>query len=274
MFDLKERIANAIWPWGVAKPEEMLVALEDSRRIGYKSFESVKQAIYCYDFDVSRFREVCESYGVLPVSFYFHMSDDWKADCASLPRELEFVRAMGIRYCALQARYDPNPKLDLERTKAATEEIREYARIASAAGLTLCLHPHIFTECMFEPQIDYMMQHLTEDEISMQPDTAHLLAAGCDPVAVIRRYAKRVGAMHLKDFDPNAVMETRTQDSISVEVYKCFTELGTGAVDFRSVFDILKDAGFDGYLINELDTSHYTNAISSEMNYKFVLENW
>lgn len=273
-MDPRQKVANAIWPWGVETPDQMRLALKESAAIGYKLFESVKQAIYCYDFDVEHFKADCDEFDVHPCSFYFHMSGDWKQDCATLEKELNFVRRIGVDYCALQAAHNPTAKMDLERTKAATEEIREYARIAKASGLTFCLHPHIFTECMYEPEIDYMMQHLTADEISMQPDTAHLLAGGSDPATIIRRYADRVDQMHLKDFDPANAVETRAQEGMSVEVYKCFTELGTGSVDFRTVFDILKAADFNGFLINELDTTHYTNAISSEMNYKFVLENY
>ena len=273
-MDVRQKTACAIWPWGVTQPEQMVAALTEIQPIGYQAFESVKQAIYCYDFDAPRFQEVTDRFGIRAVSFYFHMSGDWKADCATLPKELRFVKQLGIETCCLQAASNNGVKPPVERIRAATEEIRAYARIAKDAGLTFCLHPHIFTECMYEDEIDYMMQHLAPDELAMAPDTAHLMAGGSDPVAVMERYKERIGFMHLKDFEPSAAMSTRAQEGMQVEVYKCFAELGAGVIDFAKVFAILKSVDFNGYLCNELDTAPVSNAASAAVNYRFVTERY
>ena len=63
-------------------------------------------------------------------------------------------------------------------------------------------------------------------------------AGGGDPAALIRRYVDRVAHVHLKDvaLDP-------------VE----FLPLGQGSLDFRDILSAVREAGYDSWLIVELD---------------------
>ena len=54
----KTRITAAIWPWGTETREQMEQAAKDVTEIGYRSFESVKAAIYAYNLDLKAYKEV------------------------------------------------------------------------------------------------------------------------------------------------------------------------------------------------------------------------
>ena len=83
-------------------------------------------------------------------------------------------------------------------------------------------------------------------------DTAHLAAAEGDPVGVVRRYADRLVAVHLKDWlvtNPEAGLDNWPQRGH-------FCELGAGNIglDNAAVMHALTEAGYDGWVFVEQDT--------------------
>ena len=79
------------------------------------------------------------------------------------------------------------------------------------------------------------------DLISLAPDTAHIAAAGADPVAMIRKYANRVKFIHLKDYKlGDSVTSSGWVDS-GVPIMTCFHELGEDV--FHADVFVLQAAG-------------------------------
>ena len=121
---------------------------------------------------------------------------------------------------------------DYANLAAALDQVCE---IAEAQGLVACYHPHLTTIVESPDELDRLMP-LTR--IAFCPDTGHLAAGGGDPAAIIRRYADRLQHVHLKDvrLDP---LE--------------FLPLGQGSVDFADVLAAVRESGYDGWLMVELD---------------------
>lgn len=271
------RIAYAIWPWGTAEREQMERASKEITEIGFTSFESVKKAIYAYDMNVKAYKEVLDRFNLKPISFYFHLlrREVEKEVFSNLEKELEFVAELGVKRVCLQGtggrpdRQNPNemlqPDMDYE---LAT--VSKFAEVAKQFGITPCLHPHHNTYVMFEREIDYILQNTDPKDIMFAPDTAHIVAADADPVSVISKYADRVGYIHLKDFAAGADVGSMGFSREDVEVYRNFSELGKGSVDFPAVLKILKDANFDGYYCIELDRAPSSNAESCRNNLNYL----
>jgi inosose dehydratase len=79
---------------------------------------------------------------------------------------------------------------------------------------------------------------MSRTRIGFCPDTAHLAAGGGDPAALIRRYPDRIRHVHLKDLRPKPF---------------AFLPLGAGVLDFPDILRALREAGYDSWLIVELD---------------------
>ena len=122
---------------------------------------------------------------------------------------------------------------DYDRLGVALDRVCE---IAEARGLHACYHPHLTTIVESPEQIDLLMER---SRIGFCPDTAHLMAGGGDPAALIRRYPDRVRHVHLKDF---------------VSEPFGFHPLGHGNVDFADVISAIKEVGFDRWVMVELDS--------------------
>lgn len=268
------KFAYAIWPWGTESREEMEQAAKDVTAAGFCCFESVKAAIYAYDMDLDAYNEVLKRNNLKPVSFYFHLpqKEDETAFFSNLENELDFVAKVGVKVLSLQAPLGHTDKDHFEEEMAyELNKVMRFADTARKFGIKTCLHPHHNTRVMMEDEIDYMMQNTSAKELAFAPDTAHLIAGECDPLTVIQKYADRVGFTHLKDFTLGADVGSVGLASAGMEVYTNFAELGTGSVDFKGVFKILENAGYQGYHCVELDTPPSSNAESAMNNYHYLL---
>lgn len=270
------RITAAIWPWGTETREQMEKAAKEVTEIGYKSFESVRSSLYAFDWDLKAYKEVLERYDLKPVSFYFHLPKygEEAERFENLDKELEFIAELGVKRICLQATlYRPK---EMEKEAALDFELRlveKFARKTREFDIMSNIHPHHNTWVMYEYEIDNILQNLDSKIIQFAPDTAHLTAGLCDPVEVIERYADRVNFTHFKDIKGTQVNSDGLAKA-GMEVYSNFCELGTGNVDFRKVFDILKAHNYDGPLCEELDKAPVSNKESAANNYRFILENY
>ena len=273
----KSRITAAIWPWGTSTREHMELAAAEVTAIGYQSFESVKAAIYAFDLDLAAYKEVLDRYGLKAVSFYFHIPAYGEEGglFETLDKELEFIAALGVDRICLQATggHPGYGKMDEGMLEFELKTVEKFALKTKSFGIMSNLHNHHNTWVMYENEIDNILRNLSSEIIEFAPDTAHLVAGLCDPVAVIRKYADRVNFIHLKDIAGTGVQSSGIA-AAGMEVYSNFRELGQGCVDFRAIFDILKAAGYQGPLCEELDTAPISNADSARNNYKFILENY
>ena len=269
------RITAAIWPWGTETRDQMVTASKEVSVIGYKSFESVKAAVYAYDLDLEAYKEVLKEYDLKPVSFYFHLPTDDESDAVfdNLDKELDFIANLGVERICLQGTSGRPDVMDNKNKDFELELVRKFALQTKKFGIKSNVHNHHNTWIMYEDEIDNIMQNLGNDIVSFAPDTAHLVAGNCDPVEMIERYLNRVNFIHLKDIK-GAYLESKGLSSAGMEVYSNFCELGQGCVNFRKVFDLLKSVGYDGPLCEELDIAPVSNAQSAKNNYDYILTNY
>jgi inosose dehydratase len=122
---------------------------------------------------------------------------------------------------------------DYDRLAQALDQVVD---LAEDAGLSATYHPHLTTIVESPTELERL---LPQTRIGFCPDTAHLAAGGGDPAALIRRYPDRVRHVHLKDvrLDPFA-----------------FLPLGQGELDFRDILRAVQEAGYDSWLLVELDS--------------------
>lgn len=271
------RITAAIWPWGTQTREQMELAAKEVSEIGYRSFESVKAAIYAFDLDLNAYKDVLDRYNLRPVSFYFHIpkheAELEEQFFSNIDKELEFIAALDVKRVCLQASSGRPEAMDEANLAFELSMIEKFAKKSAEFGIMANLHPHVNTWVMYKPEIDNILRNLDAKTIQFAPDTAHLTAADCDAVEVVREYVDRVNFTHFKDIKGLSA-DSDGWASAGMEVYSNFCELGTGIVDFRSIFDLLKAANYDGPLCEELDRAPVSNVQSARNNYNFLLNNY
>lgn len=124
--------------------------------------------------------------------------------------------------------------------------------IAERHGLEASYHPHLGTMAESPDEIERVF---TNSRIAFCPDTAHLAAGGGDPAALILALSDRIVHIHLKDL---------VREPIS------FRPLGEGDLDFDSILSAVREVGYDGWLVVELDSYDGDPKAAAEISKKFL----
>lgn len=267
----KAKFAYTVWQWGTGK-EQFIQALKDITEAGYEYFESVKAAINAFDHDAAAFLSLCKEYGAKPNGFYFHFNGEWNNDVEDVKKKLPFMAACDIYRMNVQGTRVVGRPATQEELNYNLKAINALAELAKKYNIIPCVHPHYNTAVMYEREVDFIMQNTDPELVAFGPDTAHLVAGNCDPIKVIKKYADRVKFTHLKDMTTDGIKAAGME--AGVEVYTNFRELGEGAIDFPSIFKILDDVGYDGFLTAELDKSRFGHKESAIISMKYLKANY
>ena len=127
--------------------------------------------------------------------------------------------------------------------------------IANSMGIKLVYHHHMGTVVQTAEEIDRMMDMTDPDKFALLYDTGHLAYCGQDYLAVLKKYAKRIAHVHLKDVRPEVVEKVKKEKLSFLQGVRAgaFTVPGDGCIDFAPVFDELDKSGYEGWMIVEAE---------------------
>ena len=135
------------------------------------------------------------------------------------------------------------------------EGLDRLGALAVSRGFRLCYHHHMGTVVQTAAETEYLMEHTTPGRVWLCYDTGHFTFAGEDPMAVLKKYADRVGHVHLKDMRLPVVKQARDEGWSFLQAVRngAFTVPGDGGVQFDEVFRVLAPSGYQGWLLVEAE---------------------
>ncbi|MBQ5951989.1 MAG: myo-inosose-2 dehydratase, partial [Lachnospiraceae bacterium] len=188
---------------------------------------------------------------------------------ADFIRELDFLAAVGAnRINVSEQSYSIQGKTDVPILTGGhkyvmndaewdrfCDGLNKLGRVARERGFKLCFHHHMGTVVQSSEETDRMMANTDPDYVFLCYDTGHFTFAGEDPLAMLKKYADRVGHVHLKDMRLPMVEKARKENWSFLTAVRngCFTVPGDGDVDFDPVFDVLAESGYEGWLLVEAE---------------------
>jgi inosose dehydratase len=200
------------------------------------------------------------------VSTYFTIKDMEQQTLSTFERQLEFIKAMGGTDIVVAefggavnplpvAVFSNRPIFDDQQWEALSKGMNRLGQMAKDAGMRLCYHHHMGTGVMMRPEVDRLMESTDPNLVNLLFDTGHLAFAGGDPLELAQAYGERIKHVHLKDVRADIAKTAREQhysfqDAIEAGV---FTVPGDGSIDFVPIFDVLAQAGFEGWLVVEAE---------------------
>lgn len=215
-------------------------ALEEIAAAGYRTAELFDGNLLQFEQAPGELSSALDRLGMKVVSVYtggnFIFEEILGEELAKIDRVIRLAAGLGVGQLVVGGgalRSTGVRPQDYDRLAAALDRVAEAAR---RAGMTASYHPHLGTLAAAPEEIDRV---LSRSGIAFCPDTAHLAAGGGDPAELIRRYGDRVAHVHLKDLTTQPLT---------------FQPLGHGQVDFAAVLAALKDLGYRGQAIVELDS--------------------
>lgn len=144
---------------------------------------------------------------------------------------------------------------DEARLSRAIDNVGAVCEVLQDEGLRPLHHSHVGGIFETEEEIVRLLDTLGADVIGFGPDTGHLQWAGADPVAMLLRYANRLGGIHIKDVFPDFLGPDAAQGKSYHETTatkRLWAEPGHGVVDLEGVIAAVPD-DYDGDFMIEVD---------------------
>jgi inosose dehydratase len=165
-----------------------------------------------------------------------------------------FAEGTGSVHGRLGVPLSSRPKLADDAWAGFGEALTQVAEHLAGRGMRLAYHHHMGTVVETEAEIDRLMR-VTGPAVGLLLDTGHLTYAGGDVLGVAKRYAHRIVHVHCKDVRPAVLAEARRRDEsfLDAVVAGVFTVPGDGCVDYRGLLEILRGAGYAGWLVVEAE---------------------
>lgn len=131
--------------------------------------------------------------------------------------------------------------------KILADWFRQAAEVGQRKGVRLAVENHIDYDA---DEIKWLIDAVGSEYFGINLDTANFLRVLDDPLEATRKLAKHVYATHVKD--------VRAVKGVSVREWYYFSSVaaGTGLVQIPEIAQVLKDAGYTGFLAFETDMPH------------------
>jgi inosose dehydratase len=185
---------------------------------------------------------------------------------AEFIRHRDFLYAVGARVIGAAEQghsiqgldrpiFDDKPRFTDEEWERLCEGLGKLGKKAEDKGMRLTYHHHMGTGVQTAAEIDRLMENTDPALLGLLYDTGHLVFSGEDHLAVLSKWIKRIGHVHLKDMRP-AIRKKAVKEKWSfLTAVKAgvFTVPGDGSIDFEPIFAARKKAKYRGWWVVEAE---------------------
>ena len=185
----------------------------------------------------------------------FSNRDSVSEQIEGIGKTILFAKKLGCKYLYLSGAYaDGKTDGDYLHEAKIYEEI---GRRCVSEGLTLCYHNHDWEIMNGLHGMRLLLDNVDSRYMKLVPDVGWITVAGADPVAFLKDHEGRIAALHFKDFK-------------SCNVPREFTEIGSGMVNFKTVYDCFGDKRPALWITAEQDEATNTPQESAAINYTYI----
>jgi sugar phosphate isomerase/epimerase len=245
-----------------------LGTLQKVAQIGYNSVEN---ATYTgsekfYGMDAVTYKKVLNENGLAANSGHYRLGEEQEkgADVKGTilhdwQRAVDDASTVGLKYmvCAYLSTYERG---DLDHYKKLADIFNKAGETCKKSGIQFCYHNHDFE---FQVQngvfpYDILLEKTDKNNVKMEVDLYWVKKAGQDPLALFQKHPGRFPLWHVKD--------------MSKEADQSFAAVGTGIIDFKTIFQHKDQAGMK-YFFVEQDKCPGSPFDSIAQSYKFIRTN-
>ncbi|WP_367846866.1 myo-inosose-2 dehydratase [Rhodoferax sp. WC2427] len=243
-------------------------ALSEGKEIGYEGFELGNK----FPKDGPGLKAKLDEFGVACVSGWysgFLGNDTVEAEIERCKAHMAKLKYNGVKVvvygeCAdtIQGQIDvpvsKRPRFTSEaQWKAYAERLNAFgAHLIATYGIQLAYHHHMGAYVESPADIDKLMALTDPTKVFLLFDTGHAYFGGAvDPTVLLKKHIERINHVHCKDVRVPVIAQARNDgwSFLNGVINGTFTVPGDGAVDFEAVLTILKNAGYEGWLVVEAE---------------------
>ncbi len=140
--------------------------------------------------------------------------------------------------------------------KLLTEGLNRLGKISlEEYGVALTFHHHMGTVVQTADEVKRLMDETDPKYVSLLFDTGHFAYCGENPLEMVKTHISRIKHVHLKDIRPEVVQKVKEERLSFLEGVRlgAFTVPGDGCISFDEIFAVLKEAGYEGYMLVEAE---------------------
>ena len=223
-----------------------VTAIDEIAEVGFKGIQLRNTVLDRFAERPSDLKAMLAQRGL---TFAVMSSGNLKYDAASVKEQLElhlehaaFVRDAGGLMLQVIDEKPKNRPVARDDYARLAELMNTLGARTKALGIPLVYHHHMNSTGEPPAAIEAILAETDASAVGLLFDIAHYQQGGGDPVAAIRKYRKAIKVVHLKDVRP-----------IDRAPGYQWVELGRGRVDVKGCVAALKEIGFEGWAIVELD---------------------
>lgn len=222
-----------------------------------------------YPKDPAILRPKLESRGLVICNQWFSSlvtSEGTENTIADFKKQLSFLKAMGASCIgaseqgnSIQGKPVPilkdKPTFTDEQWTIFLDACNEMGRIAKESGIKFVYHHHMGTAIQTAEEVDRFLEGTDPDLVYLLYDSGHFAFSGEDPVEMVERYIDRIGHVHLKDVRLNVIEDVKNKGMSFLEAVRegAFTVPGDGSIDFPSIFKVLEEHDYKGWMVVEAE---------------------
>lgn len=197
----------------------------------------------------------------------------------ALKTQIELAAALGQKYLVVPVPpFGLIDKMTLDDYKFMATQFNKAGELCHKAGLQLGYHNHFWEFKVLQDNksgYEVLLEETDPALLSFELDLFWTVKAGKNPVELFKKYPKRFVMWHVKDIDKQfakAVYPDANKKGIFDTLREVkFTEVGTGAVNFKEIFAHNKDLE---YIFVEQDQIYREDKFESiKMSYDYIKGN-
>jgi sugar phosphate isomerase/epimerase len=199
-----------------------------------------------------------------PSGHYMMMNYFMKDDMNDLKDNIAAAATVGHSYLVIPFLTD-NMRTSLDDYKKLAAKFNTAATEAKKSGLKLAYHNHDFEFKDWgggQTGFDVLLKETDPSLVFFEMDIYWVTRAGHDPIQLINDNPGRIKMWHLKD------MTQKEAPSYDVGGQQYYAEVGSGIVDFKSIFRNKAKSGMKYFYVEQDETSEPVfDAIAKSYNY-------
>jgi sugar phosphate isomerase/epimerase len=240
-------------------------------KVGQIGYNSVENATYTgtemfYGMDAATYKKVLAENGLTANSGHYRLGQelvkgapaqgtilyDWQ-------KAVDDAATVGLKYMVC-AYLSDQERGDLDHYKKLAETFNKAGETCRKSGIQFCYHNHDFE---FKNQdgifpYDILLDKTDKNLVKMEVDLYWIKKAGQDPLALFQKHPGRFPLWHVKD--------------MSKEADQSFAEVGSGVIDFKTIFQHKDQAGMKFFFV-EQDKCPGSPFDSITHSYEFIKNN-
>ena len=222
-----------------------------------------------YPKDVETLKHKLDVRGIRICNAWFSsllLSEGYDATIEAFIKHRDFLHALGAKVIgaseqgnSIQGKdvsiFGEKPVYTDEQWELIRKGFNKMGELAKEKGMYFTVHHHMGTGVQTAEEIDKLMEITDPDLVYLLFDTGHLSFSGEDVLGVLKKYVNRVKHVHLKSIRKDVIEDAKVKGYSFLDSVRAgsFTVPGDGDFDFTPVFDILDEAGYEGWVVVEAE---------------------